>query len=325
MAQLKDYPFINQLNAATLDGGVDNNKWENCVLCALTSVILYYHPEYRGRISPDSIKDTVYGPGYIGPTDITRFLAYATQHGVAFASAGGSNATLVQAAHRALNAGYPVIMTEVDPYVDTNLPAYAGWLHSGTFFADGPGTLTMMDPFGGKLVEKSDSEWEAVLRTGAVWIARNDVQPVALTPVSPPPPQVELTAQMKAAGWEDDGTRLWEPGKKYYFKDGFRSAVLKASESYDPANVPLENEHWLGQLEDSHPALGGGEQQLTLLGGFNWNQQYGVIPLAAGAEVQTLRALVNKYYTALVTAQQDIQMLFALAKQQGILFEEKQP
>lgn len=317
MAQLTNFPFVNQLNTPTFDGRVDVNKWENCTIASLLSIILYYHPDYRGKISDDLIKTAVYGPNYTGPTDITRFLAYAGTHGVSFSRVTGTNAELVQAAHRAIQSGHPAIGTEVDPYVDTSLPQYAGWLHAFTFYADAPDSLTIMDPFGGKLVEKSDSEWEQVLRTGAIWVAANAAPIVSKQPVA-----LSLSAHLKEAGWSDDGAVLVAPDKKFRVVMGFRETILKAGEAWDSQNWPLENEHGMTQLEDSHPEIGAGNQQLFTLGGLNWNQKYGVHPLAAGAEIQVLRAQVAKLYKALDTAKSDIDMLFALARQQGIVFEE---
>ena len=316
MATLPDYPFINQLNSPTLDGGADNNKWFNCVVCAIMSVILYFQPQDRGKISPDLIKDAVYGGTYANQgTDITRFLLYANQHGVAFSSVRGTNAQLVAAAHTAIREGHPVIMTEVDPYVDTSKPEYAGWLHSGTFYAEGPGTLSMMDPFGGKLVEKSDALWETVLRTGTIWIGAKDA-PIAAAPK--PPGAAMLAPHMHEAGWTDTGTELWAPDKKHRFVLGFREAVLKAGDGWDAQNWPLENEHTMTQLEDSHPELGGGTQQLTVLGGLNWNEKYGVHPMAAGAEVQVARAQIVKLYATLELAKADIATVVALLQKNGI-------
>lgn len=60
-------------------------------------------------------------------------------------------------------------------------------------------------------------------------------------------------------GWKDDGTTLTAPnGMKVVL--GFRAYVL--AHAWDAANVPLENEVHLPQLEDSNPALGAGTRQL---------------------------------------------------------------
>jgi hypothetical protein len=72
------------------------------------------------------------------------------------------------------------------------------------------------------------------------------------------------------AGWHDDGTTLTAPNQKVVVK-GFRQYVLH--HAWDPANIPLENERHLDQLEVSNPALGGGLQQAFRWTVLEWTQK----------------------------------------------------
>lgn len=176
MAELKDYPFINQLSSPTLDGRPDENKWFNCVLAVLLSAMLYYRPDLRGKITPDSMKDAVLGEGYANKgTDAAWFVNFVTKYGLRLYKIENMPGKLIEEAHRLIQSGKPAIFTEVDPYVNTSLPQYAGWTHVGSWYKESPGRLVMMDPFGGKLVDESDAYWTQKIVGNELWT----VEPLA--------------------------------------------------------------------------------------------------------------------------------------------------
>ena len=78
---------------------------------------------------------------------------------------------------------------------------------------------------------------------------------------------------MVPVNWHDDGTTLTAPnGHKVVH--GFRAWVL--SHTWDGANEPLEEEQGMAQLEASNPSLGGGTQQAFHTKLLGWTQARGV-------------------------------------------------
>lgn len=87
-------------------------------------------------------------------------------------------------------------------------------------------------------------------------------------------------------GWNDDGTTLTAPnGHKVVM--GFRSFIL--SNSWNPANVPLEEEVQLNPLEESNRALGSGSQQVFDMTTLEWTQDRGVFVAYVGQEFMFVR------------------------------------
>lgn len=88
------------------------------------------------------------------------------------------------------------------------------------------------------------------------------------------------------SGWQDDGTTLTAPnGHKVVL--GFRDKVLAG---WDPANVPLEEEHGQDPLEEffSQPD-NKGTQQTFLYSVLCWNPERGVYIMGVGNEFLGLR------------------------------------
>ena len=87
-------------------------------------------------------------------------------------------------------------------------------------------------------------------------------------------------------GWSDDGTSLKAPNGLAVVK-GFRQYVL--DHNWEPANLPLENEHEQTPLEVSNPALGGGSQQSFRWTVLEWTPARGVFEMWTGQEILGLR------------------------------------
>lgn len=62
-------------------------------------------------------------------------------------------------------------------------------------------------------------------------------------------------------GWHDDGVALHNPINSNIVKGGIRNHILSAQD-WPEWNVPLENEEFVTQLEESNPALGDGWRQV---------------------------------------------------------------
>ena len=179
MAALADYPLVNQLNSPTFDQKPDENKFFNCVIASLVGMILYYRPGLRGKLSPDSLKDAVLGEGYANQgTDAAWFVDYIAKHfGLKLSRVNGNAAALVAAAHACIAKGIPILFTEPDPYVNISLPQYAGWTHVCTWFKEIPGGLEAIDPFGAKLIDRSDAAWANTVIAGGSWMMEEDMVP----------------------------------------------------------------------------------------------------------------------------------------------------
>jgi hypothetical protein len=187
MAELKDYPFVNQLNSPTLDGRPDENKWFNCVLAVLLSAMLYYRPELRFKITPDSMKDVVLGEGYANKgTDAAWFIPFVAKYGLKLSKIENMPGKLIEEAHKLIQAGKPAIFTEIDPYVDTSLPKYTGWTHVGSWYKEVPNGLVAMDPFGGKLVEDSDAVWASKIVGNELWTVELVEEPMMTISLAQP-------------------------------------------------------------------------------------------------------------------------------------------
>jgi hypothetical protein len=109
------------------------------------------------------------------------------------------------------------------------------------------------------------------------------------------------------AGWHDDGTTLIAPNQKVVVK-GFRQYVL--NHGWDPANLPLENEQHLDQLEVSNPGLGGGSQQAFRWTVLEWTQKDNrILEMWTGQELQGLHQQLSALQQQTQSLQQQIASL----------------
>ncbi|GHO71793.1 hypothetical protein KSC_106850 [Ktedonobacter sp. SOSP1-52] len=167
MSELKGFPFLSQLNIwnTTNDRPSENSKF-NCVPTSIAAGIQYLTGKH---LSPDAMKDEVYGEGWVDMgTAASAFVSIAERNGVKLYAHGGDCVTI---AHEELAKGHPVVFTQVDDYA----PGHPEWTHVAVWYKDGPGWLSAMDPFGGKEVRFDDATWRKRMRANEVWIlARKD-------------------------------------------------------------------------------------------------------------------------------------------------------
>ncbi len=243
MSLLKNFPLVTQTTSISTDG-TSPNKASDCVPASIGATILWYQgkSQWDNEVNPDRLLDMAYPEGYQGGTAAIKFVEACKQFGVRLTPIQGDNEGLVKEAHSHLTAGTPVIFTIVDPY----MPASSGYTHVCVWYADGPGTLTAMDPWPGKPVTHSDAEWEAVMRFNEIWVASKIVQPTTVSGVP--------------EGWHYDqpSHTLTAPnGVKVAL--GFCTEVLKGN--WPAWCHPVVNQYYRDPLEDSNPALGPGDQQ----------------------------------------------------------------
>lgn len=168
MSSLQNFPMLNQRTTTTSNGQLDVNRDWDCVAeCVAAAMSWYTGHRFEGGI----LKELIYGPNYQGGTAATAYVQYCMQHGVKFSSQSASeNAQLVILAHGHIRAGHPVILTEIDPYCTAYERDVLGWSHVVCAYSEDVGSITVMDPFGGFPVTKSDAQWAQDLRFGEIWI-----------------------------------------------------------------------------------------------------------------------------------------------------------
>ncbi len=288
MTQLEQFPIQNQLADAS-----EPNKAFDCVPTCIAACLTYLlGASYDGA----ALKDAVYGRDYVGATAASAYVAYCASHGVRLAPLSGAPEMLIAAAHQALLAGKPSLITIPDPY----MPAGSGWTHVEVFHADGAGVLTALDPYGGKDITKSDAEWAGLLQDEQLWILER------------------MTMNTVPMGWHDDGHTLTAPnGHRVVF--GFRDYIL--AHNWDAQNEPLEEESGLNPLEGSNPTLGAGTRQVFRLGALEYTAARGVFPGWIGQELLWREGVYGQIYAAYQAQKQQIAALTAKVAQ----LEQNQP
>ncbi len=265
---------LNQLNEPTSDGKPDENREFNCVPDSLAMVFnwLLKTNKYHG----DLLKDAACGQGYVGFTAASEYVSFARSQGIKLYPVEGYGMQLVQLIHQYLAKGLPVVATEPDPYVNPS----KGWSHVILFYADQPGQLTAMDPYGAHPVTRSDKDWAAILQFHEIWIGEllPGVHPITMSNYQVP------------TGWRDDGTTLLAPNNIAVVK-GFREWILDPTHNWHPSNFPLQPEEGITQLEISNPALGSGTWQPFRWTVLEWTTGRGVFEMWTGQELVALRKL----------------------------------
>lgn len=191
MAELANFPFKNQKTES------DVNALYDCVPDALAAMLQYVTGQ---TFTGTEIKDAVYGANYQGGTDPARYVDYCTQHEVTFSPTNGSNTELVAAAHQFIEQGLPVLLTEVDPYLNPNP---TGITHVCVWYKESPGELVAMDPFGGVAVTRTDAEWANTwLRDGQIWTMKT-----AMT-IDLSNPTISQFFEANGPNWQRKGTNV---------------------------------------------------------------------------------------------------------------------
>lgn len=288
MTTLSGFPLVNQRTTVTGDGRASENALFDCVAACIDAMCRYWLKTPENSVfNPDHFKDVAYGENWRNDgTDAARYVDFCKSLGINLHMiTADSPAHVLMLAQDYINKGVPCTFTELDPYVDTNLPQYAGWTHACCFFGFDNGGMTALDPFIGKALYKSNSAWTDVLRSNQLWIAER-IEPLAIP-----------------NGWHDTGEVLTSPNGVPVVL-GFRDYVL--ANNWDAANVPLGPQYYTQQLEQFNPELGDGDQLVFLFGdmlGYPHNPQGAMASLKdkvihewAGKELNLTRDLLAKYY-----------------------------
>jgi len=184
MATLQNFPHYDQRITTLRDGSIDPNRWFNCVPTSIAMALAYFTGRpFEGGI----LKEDVYGRAYQGGTAAVSYVQYVSHYGVRLSPVQGDNQQLVQATHAAIQAGHPVILSEIDPYC-SDAERADGWSHVVIAFSEDVGTITVADPFIGQSVTKSDGQWVNDLMFSEVWMferINQEVEPVAISISTP--------------------------------------------------------------------------------------------------------------------------------------------
>ena len=106
------------------------------------------------------------------------------------------------------------------------------------------------------------------------------------------------------AGWRDDGTTL-TASNGHRVVLGFRRYIL--THTWDPTNLPLQEENGRSPLEESNPALGSGTQQVFNWTILEWTPARGVFVAWSGPELLKLRSDVAAMQTQIASLQAQLQ------------------
>lgn len=156
----------------------------DCVAASIGAVILWLQGKtaWDDQINPDKLKDAAYGENYTGGTSAAAYTAFCASLGFALRSVSASDPVqVINLARQLVSQGTPAIFTEIDPYVDTNLPAYEGWTHVCVFFGEDAAGLTALDPYIAQPVYKSNASWASALRSYQLWIVEEQEVTISLS------------------------------------------------------------------------------------------------------------------------------------------------
>ncbi len=162
-----DVPIVSQLTDITTDKQPSENKLLDCVAAVVVMLTMFLKniKIVGGIYTPDGFKDKAVGQGYVGFTAAAQYIAYCASLGIRLYPIDGDPAFLINKVRFLLANKQPVIFTEPDPYVASSL----GWSHVCIFFEDTGSSLTAIDPYIAKTVERSYSAWQGLLQFNQVW------------------------------------------------------------------------------------------------------------------------------------------------------------
>lgn len=168
MSVLEHFPMVSQLTAITSDGHPSENAQFDCVPASIGATLLWYmgKSQWDSDINPDRLKDSAVGQGVANMgTAASQYVPFVASLGYTLAPINGIPGQLVNIIHEQLARGMPVIITEPDPYV----PSSYGWSHVCVAYADTSNTITVLDPYIGRPVTRSDNDWLNNLLFNQVW------------------------------------------------------------------------------------------------------------------------------------------------------------
>lgn len=200
MTTLPNFPMVSQLSTFTSDGLPNKDSPYECVAASIGAAILWYQGKsaWDTEVSPDRLKDAVYGESYEGGTSAIRYVPFVKSLGYTLAPINGTPGQLIGDIHALLASGIPVVITEADPYV----PSSYGWTHCCTAFADTANTITVLDPYIGRPVTHSDTEWTDLLKDNQIWtVEKVEDMPVIIDLTTPGIGQYFELANSEGTQW----------------------------------------------------------------------------------------------------------------------------
>ncbi|HEX6798678.1 MAG TPA: hypothetical protein VF116_13300 [Ktedonobacterales bacterium] len=286
-------PLKDQRVEQTTDGRPPEDGNMDCVPTSLAAMC----QALTGRLtSGDDLHDRVYGQGYVGMQDPARFAGLLDSLGVSMARVGGDAASLVARAASEIAAAHPVLLSIPSDWGDE--PPHSQYAHmvAGCDVPDA-NSLTAMNPWGGFYQTQSRAWWAERLAHcsySGIWVLAKKETPVATNGIP--------------SGWHDDGATLTAPNGHHVVR-GFRMYVL--ANSWDAANVPLEDERWIDPLSWTDPKSGAGARQIFASVALRWTQTTNVLREVLGAELLAAEQHIG------AQAQQIAALQAQLKQQQG--------
>lgn len=253
--------LVNQLSDGTTDGKPDEDARMNCVAASLSAGI---HVLTGTTVYGDTLKDAVYGQGYVGMQAPAQYAASRelASLGVTMTPYGStSGRALVAHIHSELQAGRPVLVTipslwatpvaQQKPGYTTHVVCMAGW---------GPSWLRAMNPWGGFWQDGDDTWWALRLCYGQVWSMSRKAGVASMA----------WTKQPDGTGKDAHGNMCGAGDMAYLANTGLAASDGLMSETFYDASssfLPLDNGHivtWDGKqvAEDGAQALVAIWQQL---------------------------------------------------------------
>ena len=213
-----------------------------------------------------------------------------------------------------LGCGYPVIIAGAETGMyDIGLGDIVpySWPPSGNHII----TITGVHADGNVLVRDTASIGPQGVRPGPRIYDASKLALVSATVVVPPwlprpldgfDPRKDNVMPTVPGGWHDDGATLTAPNGHRVVR-GFRDYIL--NHSWDPANVPLEEEGGRNPLEESNPSLGDGTQQVFNWTILEWTQSRGVFVAWSGKELMWMRSDRDNLRTQIANLQAQLKAL----------------
>ncbi len=175
MATLEIFPIVNQIDGSP-------NEQFNCVPASIAAALEYLTGK---KYSPAQMLLDTYGDHWINEgTSADAFVKYCAAQGVKLTPVETSSpAQAIAAAHTAIQQGLPVVFTQQDDYAP---PQYRdSWTHVCVWYGEAPGSLTAMDPYGGKSITSNDATWAARLRSNEIWLLELEREALMLDLIDP--------------------------------------------------------------------------------------------------------------------------------------------
>lgn len=164
-ATLANFPMVSQL-----DG--DPNAEFDCVAGSIAAALWWLN---KKKYTASQVKDAVYGRSYVGDTAAANYVNYCALQGVKLAPINGTGRALVDDIRNELAKQHPVLITEPDPYMPGTSET-----HVCVAYSAGPNSITVMDPFIGKPITKTDDVWASQLQYNQIWTLQGKPQPKAM-------------------------------------------------------------------------------------------------------------------------------------------------